>query len=234
MNCSVAVFSFSLCPLQALSADTCRALPKENVRVQGLARGQLLMALRWTVASSSLWPPERKAIPVGNRKHSHFGSENFIHICVKSPPPAPPLTCDRWGNSAAQGSDGCHSSFLWAILGGAAVSSSDHVGFEDRAFQVHMVVRHGFVHCSQDLQREFGTSGIFFLLSSLCHFFLVMVSHTHSHAVCKKKEIHLLSDVLAAFQVMVSFGQNLRLYDGHNAMLAKKEERCQNNTKMYW
>lgn len=64
-------------------------------------------------------------------------------------------------------------------------------------------------------------------------FFLVTVSHTHSHAVCKKKEIHLLSDVLAALQVMVSFRQNLRLYDGHNAMLAKKEEHCQNNTKMY-
>lgn len=54
MNCSVAAFSFSLCPLQALSADACRARPKENVRIQGLARGQLLMALRWTEASSSL------------------------------------------------------------------------------------------------------------------------------------------------------------------------------------
>lgn len=54
MNCSVAVFSFSLCPLQARRADACRALPKEKVRTQGLARGQLLMALRWTDASSSL------------------------------------------------------------------------------------------------------------------------------------------------------------------------------------
>lgn len=54
MNCSVAAFSFSLCPLQALSADACRARPKENVRTQGLGRGQLLMALRWIEASSSL------------------------------------------------------------------------------------------------------------------------------------------------------------------------------------
>lgn len=74
-NCSMAFFSFSLCPLQALSAEACRARPKENVRIHGLARGQLLMALRWRVASSSLWPPERKAIPAGDRQHhSHLVS----------------------------------------------------------------------------------------------------------------------------------------------------------------
>lgn len=80
MNCSVAVFSFSLCPLQALSADTCRARPKENVRIQGLGRGQLLMALRWIDASSSLWPPERNAIPAGNRKYPFFFPEHLIPI----------------------------------------------------------------------------------------------------------------------------------------------------------
>lgn len=36
--------------------------------------------------------------------------------------------------------------------------------------------------------------------------------------------------MLAAFQVMISVRQNLRLYDGNNAMLAKKVEHCQNNT----
>lgn len=75
MNCSVAAFSFSLCPLQALSADACRARPKENVRTQGLGRGQLLMALRWIEASSSLWPPDRKAIPV---------DENMNLFCLVS------------------------------------------------------------------------------------------------------------------------------------------------------
>lgn len=48
----------------------------------------------------------------------------------------------------------------------------------------------------------------------------------------ENKETHLLCDVLAAFQVMISIGQNLRLYDGHNAILAKKAEHCQDNTKM--
>lgn len=62
-NCSAAACSFSLCPLQALRADACRARPKEKVRTQGVARGQLLMAFRWTEASSSLWPPERNTIP---------------------------------------------------------------------------------------------------------------------------------------------------------------------------
>lgn len=48
----------------------------------------------------------------------------------------------------------------------------------------------------------------------------------------REKKKHLLSDVLAAFQVMISVRQNLRLYDGNNAMLAKKGEHCQNNTEM--
>lgn len=82
MNCSIAFFSFSLCPLQALSADACRARPKENVRIQGLARGQLLMALRWRVASSSLWPPERKAIPVGGRQHNSYLVSVKIYTCL--------------------------------------------------------------------------------------------------------------------------------------------------------
>lgn len=59
------------------------------------------------------------------------------------------------------------------------------------------------------------------------HITIVTVSHTHAHAVCKKKkkkEPHLLSDVLATFQVMISIRQNLWLYDRHDAMLAKKGE----------
>lgn len=39
-----------------------------------------------------------------------------------------------------------------------------------------------------------------------------------------QKETRLLSDVLAAFQVMISIRQNLWLYDGHDAMLAEKGE----------
>lgn len=81
MNCSVAVFSFSLCPLQALSADACRARPKEKVMIQGLARGQLLMALRWTEASSSLWPPERNATPAGEHVQI-FHLSPCHHLCI--------------------------------------------------------------------------------------------------------------------------------------------------------
>jgi len=85
MNCSVAAFSFSLCPLHALRADACRARPKEKVRIQGLARGQLLMALRWTEASSSLWPPERKATPVCEQKNlvllSFYCCRLQTHFC---------------------------------------------------------------------------------------------------------------------------------------------------------
>ena len=150
MNCSVAVFSFSLCPLQALSADACRARPKENVRTQGLGRGQLLMALRWTEASSSLWPPERKATPVGNKMNNN----SIQYLCFNLSPDTTALclTCDCWGDSAAQGGDSCHSDLLRAVLGGAAVSSGDHVGFEQSALQVNMVVWHGLVHCRQDLK----------------------------------------------------------------------------------
>lgn len=64
------------------------------------------------------------------------------------------LTCDRRGDGASQGGDSCHRDFLWAVLGGAAVSSCDHVRFEESTFQIHVVVWHGFVHCSQDLQKK--------------------------------------------------------------------------------
>ena len=150
MNCSVAAFSFSLWPLQARRADACRARPKEKVRIQGLARGQLLMALRWTEASSSLWPPERKATPTASREiHTHSPlSQRIWFMSVWSPR----LTCDRRGNGAAQGGQGRHSNLLRAVLGGTAVSGCHHVGFEEGALQVHVVVRHGFVHGSQDLR----------------------------------------------------------------------------------
>lgn len=35
---------------------------------------------------------------------------------------------------------------------------------------------------------------------------------------------HLLCDVLAAFQVMISIRQDLRLYDGNNAMLGQGKQ----------
>ena len=61
------------------------------------------------------------------------------------------------------------------------MSSSHHVGLEQGALQVDMVVRQGLVDSSQDL----------------------------------------LSNILAALQVMVTIGEDLRLNDGDNAVLRK-------------
>lgn len=54
----------------------------------------------------------------------------------------------------------------------------------------------------------------------------------------REKITHLLSDVLAAFQVVISVRQNLRLYDGHNTMLAERGSiirtiQDHNTTKTY-
>lgn len=78
INCSVAAFSFSLCPRQVLSADTCRARPYEKVRVQGFTREQLLMAFRWTEASSSLWPPERNVTPAHTENKIEWTVNGFL------------------------------------------------------------------------------------------------------------------------------------------------------------
>ncbi|TNN66050.1 hypothetical protein EYF80_023678 [Liparis tanakae] len=72
------------------------------------------------------------------------------------------VTCDRWGDGAAQGGYGRHCNLLRAVLSEAAVSGGDHVGFEE-----------------------------------------------------------------SALQVMISVRQDLRLYDGHDAMLAEKENDYQ-------
>lgn len=55
---------FSFLPPQAFRAEACRARPKEKVRAQGRCREHWFMAFRLSVASSSLWPPERKVTPV--------------------------------------------------------------------------------------------------------------------------------------------------------------------------
>lgn len=55
---------FSFLPPQAFRAEACRARPKEKVRAQGRCRKHWFMAFRLSVASSSLWPPDRKVTPV--------------------------------------------------------------------------------------------------------------------------------------------------------------------------
>ena len=49
-------------PLQTFNADACKALAKLNDKAQGF-NDSLFMALRFSVASCSLWPPDRNTIP---------------------------------------------------------------------------------------------------------------------------------------------------------------------------
>lgn len=67
-NSSWHAFPFSFLPPQAFRAEACRARPYEKVRAQGRCRGHWFMAFRLTEASSSLWPPDRKVIPVQGMK----------------------------------------------------------------------------------------------------------------------------------------------------------------------
>ena len=226
MNCSVATFSFSLCPLQALSADACRARPKENVRTQGLARGQLLMAFRWMEASSSLWPPERKATPAGKRKemfNSHSVPVNFKPV---SPPPLGlPVTAGGTVRRRAVMVAIATSSGLYLVeqlcppvtMLGLRRVPSRYTWWSDMA--LYTAVR----TCKDSLVHLGGYSSLPLL------FTVIAISHTHAHA---NRKTRLLSDVLAAFQVMISIRQNLRLYDGHDAMLARERRDHQNKTKM--
>lgn len=64
MNSSWHALPFSFLPPQALRAEACRARPYEKVRAQGLCRGHWFMAFRLMEASSSLWPPDRKVMPL--------------------------------------------------------------------------------------------------------------------------------------------------------------------------
>jgi hypothetical protein len=63
MKASWVAFLFAALPPQAANALAWRALPYEKLSFQGLGRGQRLIALRLSVASSSLIPPDKKQIP---------------------------------------------------------------------------------------------------------------------------------------------------------------------------
>lgn len=63
MKASWVAFLFAALPPQAANALAWRALPYEKLSFQGLGRGQRLIALRLSVASSSLMPPDKKQIP---------------------------------------------------------------------------------------------------------------------------------------------------------------------------
>lgn len=62
------------------------------------------------------------------------------------------LTGHSSGDGAPQGRHSRHGNFLRCVLLGAGVSSCHHVGLQQGAFQVHMVVRQSLVHSSKNLQ----------------------------------------------------------------------------------
>lgn len=62
------------------------------------------------------------------------------------------LTGNRGGDGAPQSGHCGHADLLRGVLLSAGVSSSDHVGLQQSALQVHVVVRQSLVHSSQNLQ----------------------------------------------------------------------------------
>lgn len=55
-------------------------------------------------------------------------------------------------NGTVESGDSGHGHLLWSILLGAGMPSGHHVGLQQRALQVHMMVIQGLVHSSQDLK----------------------------------------------------------------------------------
>lgn len=64
------------------------------------------------------------------------------------------LTWHSGGHGAAQGGDSCHGDLLRAVLFGAGVSSGHHVGFEQCALQIDVVVRQRLVDSCQYLRER--------------------------------------------------------------------------------
>lgn len=137
------------------------------------------MALRLMDASSSLWPPERKVIPV--EQEGKWGevvvvrdpgtgrspqkliwkSEQMdvkmvgaVHLPPRGQEEAVGLTSDSGGHCAAQCCDSCHGNLLMRIFMGAGVPWGYHVGLQQSAFQVDMVVTQSFVDSSQHLEQS--------------------------------------------------------------------------------
>lgn len=62
------------------------------------------------------------------------------------------LTRDSRGHCATQCCDSCHGNLLMGILLGAGMAWGDHVGLQQGAFQVNVVVTQSFVDSSQNLE----------------------------------------------------------------------------------
>ena len=62
-------------------------------------------------------------------------------------------TWHGWGHSTAQSGDSGHGNLLWAVLGGAGVPRSHHVGLQQGSLQVDVVIAQCLVHSCQHLGR---------------------------------------------------------------------------------
>lgn len=62
------------------------------------------------------------------------------------------LTWHRSGDGAPKSGHGGHANLLRGELLSAGVSGSDHVGLQQSALQVHMVIGQSLVHSSQNLK----------------------------------------------------------------------------------
>lgn len=63
------------------------------------------------------------------------------------------LTSDSRGHCATQSCDSCHGNLLIGIFLGTSMAWGDHVGLQQCAFQVDMVVTQSLVHSSQYLEQ---------------------------------------------------------------------------------
>lgn len=120
-----------------------------------------------------------------------------------------PLTGHSSRDGAPQGRHSSHGNLLRCVLFGAGVSSCHHVGLQQGALQVHMVVRQSLVHSSKNLEihRKF--------------FHIHLRSPGNWANVLWWFRTNLLCDVLATQQVVVSIREDLWLHNGHQAVLVR-------------
>ena len=64
------------------------------------------------------------------------------------------LTSDSGGHRAAQSCDSCHGNLLMRVFMGAGVAWGYHIGLQQSAFQVDVVVTQSLVDSSQHLEQS--------------------------------------------------------------------------------
>lgn len=74
------------------------------------------------------------------KKKGTFKSNSQNVLCLVTVEARWCVTCDGRRHGAAQGSDGSHGDLLAAVLDGAGMSGCNHVGFQQSAFKVYVVV----------------------------------------------------------------------------------------------